>query len=53
VLCTSEGEKHLEMTSSPDDGPCRFEEIPGRGPQLAAFGAFDDVLYFTEAEANM
>jgi hypothetical protein len=53
VMGAREGERHLEMTSSPDAGRCWFLERPGPGPQLADFGAFAVVLELTEAEARL
>jgi hypothetical protein len=47
-----DGERHLEMTSSPDARRCWFEEMPGPGKQLADFGEFAFVLELTEDEAN-
>jgi hypothetical protein len=52
VLGMLNGERHLVMTSPPGDPCCRFEEMPGPGPQLADFGEFASVLYLTWAEAR-
>jgi hypothetical protein len=53
VLGAFNGERHLEMTSSPDAGRCWFQEMPGPGPQLADFGEFAFALDLTEDEANL
>jgi hypothetical protein len=52
VLGAFEGERHLELTSSPDAARCWFEQRPGPGPQLSDFGEFALVLALTEDEAN-
>jgi hypothetical protein len=44
------GERHLVMTSSPDVGPCLFQEKPGPGQQLTDFGEFTYVLRLTAHE---
>jgi hypothetical protein len=46
------GERHLILTSPPDQAACYFKEMPGPGPQLADFGKFSLVLVLTSAEMN-
>jgi ribosomal protein L17 len=52
VLAEDCVERHLVMISPSDAQQCCFQERPGPGPQLAAFGAFGMVLYLTTAEMN-
>jgi hypothetical protein len=47
-----DGERHLVMDSDPAASRCYFHEDPGPGPQIADFGAFDLVLYVTQAEMD-
>jgi len=47
-----DGERHLVMTSPPDQARCYFQEMPGPGLQLADFGAFAGVLHLTPAEMD-
>ena len=47
------GESHLVLLSPPGEAHCVFKQVPGPGPQLADFGEFGWVNWFTSAEMKM